>query len=128
MVKSRAELASDEELLEEDLKDPEFRAHWEKTALARWLAIEVAHYRAEHDLSQRQLADQLGLKQPQIARIEVGEQTPSWQTLVCVARGLDLELMIDIHPEGRKAQLPRKRAKRSHSFTMQGCEVTLASA
>lgn len=39
-----------------------------RTALARRLAVEVAHYRAEHGLSQRQLAERLGVHQSDIAR------------------------------------------------------------
>jgi ribosome-binding protein aMBF1 (putative translation factor) len=122
------ELITTEEVLERELQDPDFRAEWERTGLARWLAIEVAHYRAQHDLSQRQLADRLGIKQPQIARIEIGEHMPSFGTLSRLARGLNLELMIDIHPEGHEATLSRKRAGRASSFTFEGCEVLVAAA
>lgn len=41
-----------EQILEEDLKDPEFRAEWERTALARAVANEVVRYRIEHGLTQ----------------------------------------------------------------------------
>lgn len=121
------QLITSEEVLERELKDPQFRAEWERTALARWLAIEVARYRAEHELSQRKLAAQLDIAQPQIARIEIGEHMPSFETLIRLARGLNLELMIDIHPEGHKATLPRKQTKGTSSFTMQGCEVLVAA-
>lgn len=69
------QLVSNEEVLAEELRDPEFRAEWERTALARWLAIEVAHYRAEHGLSERQLSEQLGVHQSDVARMELGEST-----------------------------------------------------
>jgi DNA-binding XRE family transcriptional regulator len=121
------QLITSEKILERELRDPEFKAEWERTALARWLAIEVASYRAEHEFSQRQLAAQLGVAQPQIARIEIGEHMPSFETLIRVARGLNLELMIDIHPEGQEATLPRKQTKGASSFTMQGCEVLVAA-
>lgn len=117
-----------EEVLARDLEDPEFRALWEKTALARWLAIEVAHYRAVHDLTQRELAEQLGMKQSQIGRLELGEHTPTLETLIRVAAGLELELMIDICPQGREPKLARKRAKRVTSFTVEDCEILAASA
>jgi DNA-binding XRE family transcriptional regulator len=70
-------LISSDDVLAEELRDPEFRAEWERTALARWLAVEVAHYRAEHGLSQRQLAERLGVHQSDVARMETGEHTPS---------------------------------------------------
>jgi hypothetical protein len=43
-------------VLAEDLQDPEFRAEWERTAVARAVAIRVVGYRAEHGLTQTQLA------------------------------------------------------------------------
>lgn len=122
------QLVSSEDLLAEELRDPEFRADWERTALARWLAVEVARYRAEHGLSQRQLAEQLGVHQSDVARMEIGEHTPSLEHLIKVASGLDIELMIDIRPEKKKAQLPRKRALDAGSFAVGGCEVVLATA
>jgi ribosome-binding protein aMBF1 (putative translation factor) len=122
------QLISNEELLAEELRDPEFRAEWERTALARWLAVEVAHYRAERGLSQRQLAEQLEVHQSDVARMELGEHTPSLERLIKVASGLDIELMIDIRPEKKKARLPRKRALDSGSFAVGGCEVVLAMA
>ncbi len=104
------QLISSEEVLAAELRDPEFRAEWERTALARWLAVEIAHYRAEHGLSQRQLGERLGVHQSDVARMETGEHTPSLERLVRVAGGLDIELMIDIRPEKKKPQLPKRRA------------------
>ncbi|HMI82248.1 MAG TPA: helix-turn-helix transcriptional regulator [Solirubrobacterales bacterium] len=122
------QLISHEEVLAKDLRDPEFRAEWERTALARWLAVEVAHYRAENELSQRQLAEILGVHQSDVARMESGEHVPSLERLVRVAQGLDIELMIDIRPQKREARLPKKRALEGESFTLGGCEVVLATA
>jgi len=122
------QLISHETVLAEDLRDPVFRAEWERTTLARWLAVEVAHYRAEQDLSQRQLAARLGVHQSDVARMETGEHTPSLDRLIRVAKGLDIELMIDICPEKRGAKLPKKRALEAGSFLLGGCEVIFARA
>ncbi len=81
------------------LQDPELRAEWERTALARAVAIAVVRYRADHQLSQRQLAEQLGWKQPAVARLELGESTPSFATLCELAQKLDLELVLSITPD-----------------------------
>lgn len=121
-------LISHEEVLADHLQDPEFRAEWERTALARWLAVEVVHYRAEHGLSQRQLAERLGVHQSDVARMETGEHTPTLDRLVRVAKGLDIELMIDIRPQEKAAKLPKKRALEAGSFALGGCEVVFASA
>ncbi len=122
------QLIPNEKVLEQDLKDPEFREEWERTALARWLAVEVAHYRAQHELSQQALADRLGVHQSDVARMETGEHTPTLDRLIRVATGLGIELMIDIHQKGREAKLPRKRKARASSFVVGGAEVLIATA
>lgn len=121
-------LIPNDEALAAELCDPDFRREWERTALARWLAVEVAHYRAEKGLSQRQLAERLGVHQPDVARMESGEHTPTLERLIKVAEGLDLELMIDIRPQGRVARLAKKRALQSTSFAVGGCQIALAVA
>jgi ribosome-binding protein aMBF1 (putative translation factor) len=122
------ELIPDEQVLAEELRDPEFREEWERTAIARWLAVEVAHYRAQHGLSQDRLAKQLGVHQSDVARMELGEHNPSVERLVRIASGLDMELMIDIRPKGRDAKLPRKRALEATLAASGGCEIVLATA
>ena len=87
-----------DEVLAEELKDPEFRREWERTALARAVANQVIAYRAEHDLTQSELAKLLGMHQPQVARIEAGDHTPEILTLVRLSRTLGLEFHIDITP------------------------------
>jgi ribosome-binding protein aMBF1 (putative translation factor) len=122
------QLIAHEDVLAGDLRDPRFRAEWERTALARWLAVEVAHYRAEHDLSQRRLAEILGVHQSDVARMESGEHTPTLDRLIRVCKGLDIELMIDIRPAQRPAKLPKKRALQAGSMSLGGCEVVFATA
>jgi ribosome-binding protein aMBF1 (putative translation factor) len=122
------QLIAHEDVLAEHLRDPQFRSEWERTALARWLAIEVAHFRAVHHLSQRQLAERLGVHQSDVARMETGEHAPGLDRLIRVAKGLDIELMIDIRPQNRTAKLPKKRALDAGSLALGGCEVVFATA
>ena len=76
------DLTTDDELLAEQLRDdPEFRAEWERTALARAIALAVVRFRAERRLSQRGLAAVLGMSQPQVARLEKGDVNPTMDTL-----------------------------------------------
>lgn len=60
--------------------------------------------------------------------MESGEHTPTLDRLIRVAKGLDIELMIDIRPQERAAKLPKKRALEAGSFSLGGCEVVVASA
>ena len=90
-------LRTAEESLREDLKDPEFRKEWERTALARAVAIEVVKYRAEHGISQTELGRRLGMHQPAISRLEEGDQTPSIDMLKRLSLKLGIDLNINIH-------------------------------
>jgi ribosome-binding protein aMBF1 (putative translation factor) len=93
-------LKTRQETLAENLRDSAFRSEWERTALAREVAVKVTKYRAENQLSQRALAQQLGMKQPAIARLEAGEVTPSIETLIRLARVLGIAFHVDITSEG----------------------------
>ena len=106
---------SDEAIAEHLATDPVFRAEWERTALARFIAIEVLKHRTERDWSQRQLGDALGMSQPQVARLERGDITPTFDTLARVASGLGIELTINVTPEDRKPQLVTKRAQTTNA-------------
>lgn len=95
-----SDLRTNDEVLAEQLRsDPESRAEWERTALARAVAVEVVRFRAEHGLSQRALAERLGMKQPNVARLELGEINPRIETLMLLSSRLGLEFTIDIRPE-----------------------------
>lgn len=52
------------------------------------MAIAIVRYRSEHDLSQRELGDRLGMKQPQVARLELGEVNPTMDTLMRISAQL----------------------------------------
>jgi transcriptional regulator with XRE-family HTH domain len=106
-----SELKTNDEILQEELRDPEFRAEWERTALARAVALAIVRYRGDHGLSQRDLAQRLEMKQPQVARLELGEVNPSIETLMRVASRLGIEFTIDVRPSGSAARNITKRAQ-----------------
>jgi ribosome-binding protein aMBF1 (putative translation factor) len=105
-----SEMKSADEVLAEDLKDPEFRQEWEDTAYARAVATRVAAYRAEHGLTQSDLARRLGMKQPAIARLEAGEHIPTVPTLSRLSQELGLQFHItpnELHITPELLTLPR---------------------
>ncbi len=107
-----SEMKANDELIAEQLRThPEFRAEWKRTALARAVAVVIVRYRAEHELSQRDLAERLGMKQPQVARLELGEVNPSIDTLMRVSSRLGIEFTIDVRPAGAPARNVTKRAQ-----------------
>ncbi len=87
-----------DEVLEEELADPAFRREWERTALARAVAIDVIRYRASHELSQRAFAEVLGWKPAQVARLEQATHSPSIETLLHLSRRLGLRFAVSIGP------------------------------
>ena len=91
-----SDLTTAEGLHTGDLNDPEYRAESDRTRLAHEVAMRVVAYRAEHQLTQTELARMLGMRQPHIARLEAGEHEPSLATLSRLARVLDMEFHIDI--------------------------------
>jgi ribosome-binding protein aMBF1 (putative translation factor) len=58
------------------------------------LAVMIAKLREKRGWSQRKLAEVTGIKQPQIARIEMGRQTPTLETLWKLADALGAEVVI----------------------------------
>jgi DNA-binding XRE family transcriptional regulator len=61
------------EMLEKDLKDPAFKAEWDRTRVAREVSGLIIRYRIDNSLSQRQLAKHLGLKLRHIQQLEDGD-------------------------------------------------------
>jgi len=104
-------LIGNTEVLAEMLQDPQFRAEWERMALARAVAEAVIRYRAEHGLSQAALAGLLGWRQPVVARLEAAEHNPSMDTLLTLARALGLRVQVDVSPKtGVVARVTKSRA------------------
>lgn len=59
--------------------------------------------RIRQGVSQHELADRIGMKQPQLAKIERMESTPSLTTLNRYAHGLGLEIRMQVIPKAEFA-------------------------
>jgi ribosome-binding protein aMBF1 (putative translation factor) len=127
---ARPKTVSHETLLEEEMaRDPAFREEWERTALARLVAVQLIKYRAANKLSQRALAERLGKKQPYVARLEAGDTNPDFETLVNISRALGIEFVIDIAPAAKTPQLVPQEVAAEHATKRQsGVSVVVAAA
>lgn len=92
-----------EDWVNEQLKDPEFRKHYEREKRAVMIAYEVAKLRHRLGLSQAELARRVGTTQQVISRLESGAYTGyTLKTLERLARATGTELAIGFRPVRRK--------------------------
>ncbi|GAW65157.1 hypothetical protein FC65_GL001463 [Ligilactobacillus acidipiscis DSM 15836] len=54
--------------------------------------------RIENNVSQQELAARIGMKQPQVAKLEMLESVPTLKTLNRYAKGLGLKLKVGLVP------------------------------
>jgi len=82
--------------LREDIKDPEFKTHYEEEKEALKLAVKIAELRENKGLSQQQLAELMGTSQQAISRIESGEYEGfTLKTLEKIAAATGMRIKID---------------------------------
>ncbi len=81
--------------LRQQLKDRTVKASYEREGVFVELAIQIARLRAQHGLSQSELARRLHTTQQTVSRLESSHNTSlSVQTLVKLARVLDKRLKV----------------------------------
>ena len=83
---------NDEVIAEHLCLDPEFRAEWERTSVVRAVAMALVRYRADHDLSQRALAERLQMKRAALAELELGESDSSAEMIARIRAQLQMAL------------------------------------
>ena len=93
-----------EDWLARKLEDPEFRRAYDDLEPA----YQVARLRIRRGLTQEQLAEKVGTKQPSIARLESGNVIPRLDFLRRVVEALGGTLMIRIEPteETEPSEIP----------------------
>lgn len=74
------------------LKDPEFKAEYDALEPEYELIRQIISARTEKKMTQKQLAEKIGTKQSNIARLESGNYNPSFLFLQKVAGALDKKL------------------------------------
>lgn len=79
-------------------EDKEFDEAMARQEVAQPIAIEIIRLRDAAGLTQGQLAELIGTKQPAIARLESGESVPSVQTLYKIASVLGQTLTVQFSP------------------------------
>lgn len=82
--------------LSEDLKDPEFRTHYQEERQALILAMKIAKLREKKGLSQQELAKLMRTSQQAVSRIESGDYEGfTLKTLEKIAEATGTRLKIE---------------------------------
>ncbi len=92
--------------LDEQLKDPEFAARFERAGEAWDVALQIAALRTQAGLSQKDLAKLLKVSQQQISRLESpGYEGHSLSTLRRVAKVLHARVRVTFEPEKKSMRV-----------------------
>ena len=103
------------------LADPEVKAEYDALENEFNVARVVIALRTQSGLSQRELAERIGIKQPQLARIESGKQLPKLETLALLADGAGYTIEVNFVPKTRK-----KRSQKIESIKVAPRELVNA--
>jgi len=110
MGKKGEKMSNFKDFLKEQFeKDKDFeKGFYQELEKAR-IAVEIASFREQAGLTQKELAQKVGTSQSAIARMEnAGYQNYSLRTLRKIAEVLDLELVVSLREKGKdKAEVPR---------------------
>ena len=90
------------EYLEEQLKDPEFRAEYEALEPEFAIIQAMIDARKNSGLTQMELSKRTGIAQGDISKLENGSGNPSLRTLQRLAMAMDMKLKIEFLPIASK--------------------------
>ena len=85
-----------DELLDENLRDPEFAKAWEETEIEYQIKSMLIKARIEHNMTQKQLSEKTGIRQSNISRIEKGVCMPTIPTLCEIAKSYGKKIKIEM--------------------------------
>ena len=100
------------EVAKEWLKDPQFKAAYDSLEEEFALAEALIRARANADMTQEQVAREMGTTQAVVARLESGRSMPSTRTLQRYAKATGTRLRISFEPaDGHSNKRPARRAQ-----------------
>ena len=91
------------DLLNEQLKDPEFKKEWDNLEPEMEVVRAMIKARTAQNLTQKDLAEKTGINQANISKLENGNMNPSLKLLKRLADGLGMNLRIEFVPKNSKA-------------------------
>ncbi|RGF67572.1 XRE family transcriptional regulator [Ruminococcus sp. AF32-2AC] len=86
------------DLLNEQLKDPEFKKEWDDIQPEMDVIRAIIDNRIAQNLTQKELAERTGINQADISKLENGTRNPSLKMLKRLAAGMGMALKIEFVP------------------------------
>ena len=86
------------DLLNEQLKDPEFKKEWDDIQPEMDVVRAMIDNRIAQNLTQKELAERTGINQADISKLENGTRNPSLKMLKRLAAGMGMALKIEFVP------------------------------
>ncbi len=86
------------------LSDPAIKKEYEALAEEFQIAQLIIDMRKAAKLTQQELADRAGIKQPQLARIETGGQLPRLDTLASLAKEAGYTVEVHLIPQSQSEE------------------------
>ncbi|MCD8347176.1 MAG: helix-turn-helix transcriptional regulator [Lachnospiraceae bacterium] len=93
-----AELRKWSQVRSELLSDPETEKEFEELRPQYEVISQIIKVRDEQGITQQELAERTGIRQSNISRFEGGNYNPSLEFLTRIAKGLGMELHIELRP------------------------------
>lgn len=100
------------EWLDEELKDPEFKKYYDESSIKWHVAMQIVDARQKANMTQGELARQIGDRQQNVSRIESGEQNVTIGTLDKIAKAVGGQLVVRIVEPKTGISKVRDRRKR----------------
>jgi len=94
--KSFKKAISFEEYLAKQLKKSEFEKYYDEYGKQLEIAYQILQLRKQKKMSQAELARKIGTKQSNVARMEIGQQNFTIDTLQKIAKAFNRELKVKI--------------------------------
>ena len=101
-MKGDVQMSSYSELKKELLRDPEVKAEYDALEPEFNIIQAMIDARKTQNLTQKELSERTGITQADISRIENGTRNPSLEMVKRLARGLGMQLKLEIVPMMKK--------------------------
>lgn len=100
--KGEFQMTNFNDFLNEQMKDPEFKAEWDALDPEFSVIEAMLKARKESGLTQKQLSERTGIAQTDISKLERGNANPSLRTLQRLAAGMGMKVKIEFVPASAK--------------------------